>query len=58
MKINKEELFKLYMNWVNDVAEECDWKTHFGPKEIVHSIVRILETNPQLIYDREETSEA
>lgn len=59
MKINKEELFKLYMEWVNDVAEECEWKTHFGPEEIVYSIVKILETNPQLIQnDREETSEA
>jgi hypothetical protein len=57
MKINKKELFKLYMEWVNDVAEECEWKTHFGPEEIVYSIANILETNPQLVYDGEETSE-
>ena len=53
MKINKEELFKLYMEWVNKVADECDWKTHFGPEEIVHSITHILETNPQLYSNRE-----
>jgi hypothetical protein len=51
MKINKEELFKLYMEWVNDVSEYCDWKTSFGPEEIVASIVNILETNPQLYND-------
>ncbi len=49
MTINKDELFELYMKWVNDVVEECDWKTSFGPKEIVHAIANILETNPQLI---------
>ena len=49
MTINKDELFKLYMEWVNEVTEECDWKTSFGPEEIVHSISTILEQNPQLI---------
>ena len=49
MEINKEKLYELYMKWVNDVAEECDWKTHFGPKEIVNAIANILETNPELI---------
>lgn len=49
MKINKDELFKLYMKWVYEVAEECDWKTSFGPEEIVHSIANIIENNPQLI---------
>ena len=49
MKINKEELYKLYMKWVDEVTEECDWKTSFGPEEIVHSLVRILEDNPHLI---------
>jgi hypothetical protein len=59
MKINKDELYKLYMEWVNKVADECDWKTHFGPEEIVHAISNILETNPQLIQnDREEKREA
>ena len=48
MKINKEELYKLYMEWVDQVTEECDWKTSFGPEEIVNAIANILETNPQL----------
>jgi hypothetical protein len=48
MKIDREELHKLYMEWVNKVTEECDWKTSFGPKEIVEAIVTILENNPHL----------
>jgi len=51
MKIDKDELFKLYMEWVNEVSEECDWKTSFGPEEIVNSIANIIENNPQLIKD-------
>jgi len=50
-EIDKEKLYKLYMDWVNDVAEECDWKTHFEVKEIVYAIAKILETNPELIYN-------
>ena len=49
MKINKDELYKLYMEWVNRVSEDCDWKTSFGPEEIVHAIANILEQNLQLI---------
>jgi hypothetical protein len=48
MVIDREELHRLYMEWVNEVADECDWKTHFGTEEIVHAIAHILETNPQL----------
>ena len=49
MKINTEELYKLYMEWVYSVSEDCDWKTSFDAKEIVHSIANILENNPDLI---------
>ena len=50
-EIDKELLYKLYMEWVDDVTEECDWKTHFEAKEIVYAIAKILETNPELIYN-------
>lgn len=49
LEIDKEELHKRYMKWVDEVTEECDWKTHFEPEEIVYAIANILETNPQLI---------
>jgi hypothetical protein len=51
MEVNKEKLFELYMNWVDDVTEHCEWKTSFGPKEIVYSIGKIIEDNPDLISD-------
>jgi hypothetical protein len=49
MQIDKEELHRLYMEWVNKVADECDWKTTFGTEEIVNAIVNIIETHPELI---------
>ena len=49
IKIDRNELYRLYMEWVDKVADECDWKTHFGPEEIVHAISKILEENPELI---------
>jgi len=49
MEINKEELHTLYMEWVNKVADECDWKTTFHTEEIVHAIAHIIETHPELI---------
>jgi hypothetical protein len=52
MEIDKIELHRLYMEWVNKVADEFDWKTHFGPEEIVYAIANILETNPQLIKNK------
>ena len=52
MEIDKVELHRLYMEWVNKVSDELDWKTHFGPEEIVYAIADILEKNPQLIKNK------
>ena len=49
MKINKDKLFHLYMEEVDKISEVCDWKTHFGPEEIVSIISTIIEKNPDLI---------
>lgn len=54
MQIDKVELHKLYMLWVNQVADDCDWKTHFGPEEIVYAIADILEKNPLLITSKDD----
>jgi hypothetical protein len=53
MKVNKERLYKLYMDWVDEVTDNCDWKTSFGPEEIVHAIGVIIENNPDLIINEE-----
>ena len=49
MEINKKELLNLYMKYVDEVTEECDWKSTFGPEEIVYIIGTIIENNPRLI---------
>jgi len=32
------------MKWVKDVTKHCDWKSTFGPEEIVEAICSIIET--------------
>ena len=49
MEIYREEVYKRYMDWVDKVSEDCDWKTSFGPEEIVNAICDILEKNPMLV---------
>ncbi len=43
--INRELLFQLYMKEVDEITEVCDWKTNFGPEEIVNIIASIIENN-------------
>ena len=49
MTIDKENLCELYMQWVDAVLDECDWKTSFEPEEIVYAIAAILENNPKIL---------
>lgn len=56
MKVDKERLYKLYMEWVDEVTDNCDWKTSFGPEEIVHAIGAIIENNSDLIDIDEKNS--
>ena len=37
------------MQQVDQVAEDCDWKTTVGLEEIVHVIANILEINLKLV---------
>lgn len=41
--INKEKIYTLYMQWVDKVTEDNDWKTQFTPREIVNKICEIIE---------------
>jgi hypothetical protein len=56
IKIDKKELHRLYMLEVDEICEVCDWKTDFGPEEIVHLIGTILEKHPELIKEVSKTS--
>ena len=37
------------MHKVDEIVEECDWVTSFGPHEIVNLVSQILEDTPVLI---------
>ena len=37
------------MNKVSEISETCDWKSEFGPEEIVNLIAEIIENNNELI---------
>ena len=45
MKINREKLLELYMKEVDEICEVADWKTNFGPAEIINIISDIVEKN-------------
>lgn len=39
-----KQIYQEYMQWVDEVSEECDWKTHFTPEEIVEKVVSLVMT--------------
>ena len=41
--LDKEEILKQYMQWVDDVSDALENKTHFTPEEIVYKICEIIE---------------
>lgn len=53
LQIDREKLYSMYMDKVNQIAEDCDWVTHFGPLEIVNMIADILEENKELTIKEE-----
>lgn len=55
IKVDQEKLYKLYMKEVNYVSEICDWVTHFGPREIVQMISIVIEQNPDIIKNEDES---
>ena len=57
MKINREALLKLYTIEVGHISEHCDWKTQFGPEEIVNMIASIIEKHPILLSEKRSITE-
>ena len=49
MKLNQKMLYELYMAEVNQISDDLDWKTSFGPEVIVNLIATIIETNNKVI---------
>ena len=57
MKINREALLKLYTIEIEHISEHCDWKTQFGPEEIVNMIASIIEKHPILLSEKRSITE-
>lgn len=43
MDINKVELLIEYNRLIDEIADECDWVTHFTGKEVCHNICQALK---------------
>lgn len=40
---DKELILSQYLDWVNQVSDELEDKTHFYPEEIVHKVLELVE---------------
>ena len=47
MKIDREQILKEYLDWINKVSEDNEHKTHFEPKEIVFKVIDIIESKDE-----------
>ena len=45
MKITEDELFEKYNIMINNILDECDWKTHFTGEEVCSLVHTILKEN-------------
>ena len=50
MEINKQDLLEAYLTSIDNILEECDWKTHFTGDEICAIIYEILKKNNARLY--------
>jgi hypothetical protein len=51
MKITRDELLEKYNTLIDNILDECDWKTHFTGEEIcnlVHNILKRDDKEPSL----------
>lgn len=53
IKINKDLLISLYIDKVNEIAEDLPEKTFFGIEEVVSIISDIIENNPNIIQNEQ-----
>jgi hypothetical protein len=53
-KLDRSNIKSQYLDMVEDIAEQCDWVTTFGPTEIVDMICDIIESNGLLVKNRGE----
>lgn len=41
--MDKEKIYEKYMQWVEAVTEECEWKSTFTAKELVYKVCSLIE---------------
>jgi coproporphyrinogen III oxidase-like Fe-S oxidoreductase len=49
MKINRDILYKLYIEKIEQICDDCDFVVKFDPKTIVDLISSIIEENQKVI---------
>lgn len=42
-KEDKELILSQYLDWVDQVSDELEDKTHFYPEEIVHKVLELVD---------------
>ena len=52
IKINKKELYSLYMEEVNRICDLFEDKSHFTPQELIGIVAEVLESNPEIITEK------
>lgn len=53
ISIKRDILYAIYMKKVDDICEVLDWKTQFGPEEIVNIIANIIEEESNVIVNND-----
>jgi hypothetical protein len=50
MVITKEDLLEAYNTSINNILDECDWKTSFSGEEVCGIVYEILKKNNAKLY--------
>jgi len=54
IKINRKNLYSLYMEKVNRICDLFEDKSHFTPQELIGIVAEVLESNPEIITENKQ----
>jgi len=49
--IDRQKLFKFYLEKVNHLCDSCDWVTSVSPELIIDIIAEAIEQNPSIVIE-------
>jgi hypothetical protein len=49
--IDRQKLFKFYLEKVNHLCDSCDWITSVSPELIIDIIAEAIEQNPSIVIE-------